>query len=51
MNKTELLELIAGQENSRVEFKRDGSHQDDVAREMSALLNLGRRRDPAWSGG
>ena len=40
MNKTELLELIAGQENWRVEFKRDGSRPDKVAREMSALLNL-----------
>ena len=41
MNKTELLELIAGQENSRVEFKHDGSRPEKVAREMSALLNLG----------
>ena len=39
MNKTELLELIAGQENSRVEFKRDDCHPDDVSKEMSALLN------------
>ena len=41
MNKTELLEMIANQENSRVEFKRDDCHPDKLAREMSALLNLG----------
>ena len=40
MNRTELLELIANQENSRVEFERDDCHPDLLAREMSALLNL-----------
>ena len=40
MNKTELFELIASQENSRVEFKRDDCHPDDVTKELSALLNL-----------
>ena len=40
MNKTELLELIASQENSRVEFKRDDCHPDDITKEMSALLNV-----------
>ena len=40
MNKTELLELIANDENSRVEFKRDDCHPDSLAKEMSALLNL-----------
>ena len=40
MNKTELLELIANHENSRVEFKRDDCHPDSLAKEMSALLNL-----------
>ncbi|MDE0629031.1 MAG: putative DNA binding domain-containing protein [Bryobacterales bacterium] len=40
MNKTEVLELIANQENSRVEFKRDDCHPNDLTREMSALLNL-----------
>ena len=40
MNKTELSELVNNQENSRVEFKRDDCHPDDVAKEMSALLNL-----------
>ena len=40
MNKTELLGLIANHENSRVEFKRDDCRPDDLAREISALLNL-----------
>ena len=40
MNRTELLELIANRENSRVEFKRDDTHPDSLAKEMSALLNL-----------
>ena len=40
MNRTELFELIANGENSRVEFMRDDGHPDDLAREMSALLNL-----------
>ena len=40
MNKTELLQLIANWENSRVEFKRDDCHPDELAKEMSALLNL-----------
>lgn len=40
MHRTELLELIANRENSRVEFTRDDSHPDSLAKEMSALLNL-----------
>lgn len=40
MNRTELLELIANHENSKVEFKRDDCHPDSLAKEMSALLNL-----------
>ncbi|MDE0461671.1 MAG: putative DNA binding domain-containing protein [Caldilineaceae bacterium] len=40
MNKTELLQLIANLENSRVEFKRDDCRPDELATEMSALLNL-----------
>ena len=40
MNKTELLELIANSENSRVEFKRDDCRPEDLAKELSALLNL-----------
>ena len=40
MNRTELLELIAHRENSRVEFKRDDCRPDELAKEMSALLNL-----------
>ena len=40
MNKTELLELIANRENSRVEFKRDDCHPDELATEMASLLNL-----------
>ena len=40
MNRTEVLELIANLENSRVEFKRDDIHPDQLTKEMSALLNL-----------
>ena len=40
MNRAEVLELIANQENSRVEFKRDDIHPDQLTKEMSALLNL-----------
>ncbi len=40
MNKTELLELITNHEGSRVEFKRDDCRPEDLAKEMSALLNL-----------
>lgn len=40
MNRTRLLELIAGLENSRAEFKRDDCRPEDLAKEMSALLNL-----------
>lgn len=40
MHRTELLELIANQENSRVEFKRDDCPPEKIVREMSALLNL-----------
>ncbi len=40
MNKTELLQLIANRESSRVEFKRDDCHPDELAKEISALLNL-----------
>ncbi len=40
MNQSQLSELLAGGEGSRVEFKRDDCHADDLAKEMSALLNL-----------
>lgn len=40
MNRTELLEVIANGENPHVEFKRDDCHPDDLAKEMSAMLNL-----------
>ena len=40
MNRTELLQLIANRENSRVELKRDDCHPDELATEISALLNL-----------
>lgn len=40
MTKTELLEIIANGENSRVEFKRDDVQPESLAKEMSALLNL-----------
>ena len=40
MTERELLELIAGGENSGVEFKRDDVAPERVAREMAALLNL-----------
>ena len=40
MNRTELLQRIANRENSRVEFKRDDCHPDELATEISALLNL-----------
>ncbi|MDE0077271.1 MAG: putative DNA binding domain-containing protein [Caldilineaceae bacterium] len=40
MNRTELLQLIANRENSRVEFKRDDCRPDELATEISALLNL-----------
>lgn len=40
MNRTEVLDLIANLENSRVEFKRDDIHPDQLTKEMSALLNL-----------
>ena len=39
MNKTALLAVIAQPENSTVEFKRDDCHPDDLAKDMSALLN------------
>ncbi len=40
MNKTELLEVVANGESSRVEFKRDDVRPDTLATELSALLNL-----------
>ena len=40
MNRTELIELIRNGENSSVEFKRDNVRQDDLAKELSALLNF-----------
>lgn len=40
MNRKKLLQVIANGENSRVEFKRDDCHPDELAKEMSALLNL-----------
>ena len=40
MNRTDLLELIRGGENSGVEFKRDDVHPERLAAEIAALLNL-----------
>ncbi len=40
MNETELLELVKNGESSRVEFKRDDCRPADIAKEMSAFLNL-----------
>ena len=40
MTEAELIKLIRDGENSAVEFKRDGIHQDDLAKEFSALLNF-----------
>lgn len=40
MNRTELIERITNCENSRVEFKRDNCHPDELATEMAALLNF-----------
>ncbi len=40
INKETLFELVAGGEGSRVEFKRDDCRAEDIAKEMSALLNL-----------
>ena len=39
MNRADLLETIAGGENSQVEFKRDGVQAAKLAAEMAALLN------------
>ena len=40
MNRTDLLQLIAGGENSRVEFKRDDVPPDRLASRLAGLLNL-----------
>ncbi len=40
MKRAELLELIAGGENSGVEFKRDDVRPEQLAREVVALANL-----------
>jgi len=40
MTKSELLELIANQENSGVEFKRDDLRPEQLAREIVALANF-----------
>ena len=40
VNRTDLTEIISNGENSGVEFKRDDSRPDSIAREMSALLNF-----------
>jgi len=40
VNRADLQELIRNGENSEVEFKRDDVHQDKLASEMAALLNL-----------
>ena len=40
MNRSELLELLLGGENSGVEFKRDVATNADVARELVSFLNL-----------
>ena len=39
MKRSELLELIAGGENSGVEFKRDDLRPEQLAREVVALVN------------
>ncbi len=41
MTKKGLLEIIATGENARVEFKRDSVQSESLAKEMSAMLNLG----------
>ena len=40
MNQTDLLELVANGESSRVEFKRDDIEPAKFAKELSALLNF-----------
>ena len=40
MNSPELNELIRHGENSGVEFKRDEIHPDELAKELSAMLNF-----------
>ena len=40
MNKTELIELIRGGEDSRLEFKRDGVQNHVLAKALVAFLNL-----------
>ena len=40
MKRSELLELIAGGENSGVEFKRDDLRLEQLAREVVALANF-----------
>jgi ATP-dependent DNA helicase RecG len=40
MTKSELLELIANQENSGVEFKSDDLRPERLAREIVALANF-----------
>ena len=40
MNRTELLGLLAGGENARVAFHRDGAPPERLARDLSALLNF-----------
>ena len=40
MNRTELLGLLAGGENARVAFHRDGVPPERLARDLSALLNF-----------
>ena len=44
MKRSELLELIAGGENSGVEFKRDDLRPEQLAREVVALANFQRGR-------
>lgn len=39
MNRTDLLQLVAHGENSRVEFKRDDVRPERLASELAALLN------------
>ena len=40
MNRTELLDLLRGGEDSTVEFKRDDVRNHDLAKELVAFLNL-----------
>ena len=48
MKRSELLELIAGGENSGVEFKRDDLRSEQLVREVVALANFQGGRVDLW---